>query len=499
MIIKIIRTILLIIAVLHFSYADAQYFNNKYQFGDTINMIGYSFGASAVTLEDGYFIGGAGRDSLDRRGIQLLKIDFSGNEIWRKMYVNPKDSFYFEGTTSGFIQTNDGGFALGGGIVDTNGLYNAMLYRFDENGDSLWFKSYSSPRYQTGTQCKQTTDGGFVIVGLDRPATGTNRDAWVLKTDNLGNKEWEQTYPLWNDELTHTIYLTYDGGYLLSGYTNSIGSGGTDAYVLKIDSVGNKEWERAFGGVNNERGGIAISSNDNGYLVGYSIFYNDIFSFDQLRVVAVRLDSAGNTIWEKEYGPVIERASVQSIVALNNGNYAFCIQQADPDGYTEGKVLIINENGDSLNYVTIRHTNLFASSHLPRSSAATNDGGLIISGATNESGGQRGFWVIKLDSMGCPAPNCFVTGISEHKTDLGNVEMKNYPNPFTDNTVIEITSDKAGTLIITDVRGIEVMKRELSKGNHKIIVDNQLVLNGVYFYSYISNGEIISTQRMIKL
>ena len=493
-----IAIIFLAFFLLQLTKVEAQYFNNKYQFEDTVNIVGYSFGLSAVALSDGYFIGGGGRDSLNRRGIQLLKIDFSGNEIWKKMYVNPKDSFYFEGGNSGFIQTNDGGFALGGSIVDTNSLYNAMLYRFDENGDSLWFKSYPSAREQTGFSCKQTTDGGYIIVGTDRPATGTNRDAWVLKTDSLGNKEWEQTYPLWNDELTYQVILCSDKGYLLSGVTNSTGAGQADAFIIKIDSLGNKKWQKTFGGTENERGGRVIKTADGGYLVGYGRFQNNLFGTDKLQATIAKIDSLGNTEWEKGFGAIIEQASVQSIVKLNNGNYAFCIQQEDTNSRYEGKVLIINENGDSLNYVTIRYKDAIGTSSLPRSSAATNDGGLIVSGAANKSFGQRGFWVIKLDSMGCPAPNCFITGIAEVEQNENEIEMKNYPNPFDNTTTIEIYSEQAGKIMVADLLGKVILEKTVNSGRTITTINNEELKSGTYFYSFVTENRIVETKKMVK-
>lgn len=101
-------------------------------------------------------------------------------------------------------------------------------------------------------------------------------DYWVIKIDSIGNKEWDRTYggtSSWNSMAA--IQLTSDGGYLLGGSSwsdkggdkkeNSRGKG--DYWIIKIDAVGNKQWDKTDGGYGNEQP-TAMESDNDGFLSG---------------------------------------------------------------------------------------------------------------------------------------------------------------------------------------------------------------------------------------
>ena len=86
------------------------------------------------------------------------------------------------------------------------------LIRTDENGDTLWTKTYDKDGIEYGYSVKQTTDGGFVIGASTFPFGGSNRDLYLIKTDENGDTMWTRTYGGNNWEIGGYCQQTVEGG-----------------------------------------------------------------------------------------------------------------------------------------------------------------------------------------------------------------------------------------------------------------------------------------------
>ncbi|MGC8814396.1 MAG: hypothetical protein ACP5QL_08340, partial [Dictyoglomus sp.] len=64
-------------------------------------------------------------------------------------------------------------------------------------------------------------------------------DFYIIKLDSNGDKVWEKTYGGSKNDGAYSIQQTTDGGYIVAGYTNSFGAGYGDFYIIKTDSEGN--------------------------------------------------------------------------------------------------------------------------------------------------------------------------------------------------------------------------------------------------------------------
>jgi hypothetical protein len=116
-------------------------------------------------------------------------------------------------------------------------------------------------------QLQQTTDGGFIITGYTRSyGTMSGRNVWLIKTDESGNEQWENTFGGNNDDEGHSVKQTSDGGYIIAGLTNSYGAGLKDFYLVKTDSLGILQWERTFGGANDDEAYSVLQTNDGGFI-----------------------------------------------------------------------------------------------------------------------------------------------------------------------------------------------------------------------------------------
>ena len=105
-------------------------------------------------------------------------------------------------------------------------------------------------------------------------------DYWIVKIDNSGNKQWDKTYGGSDFDYFKSMINTTDGGYLIGGYTQSGISGDKsdpvrgfyDYWIVKIDSDGNKVWDKTFGGGNLDELTSMVTTTDNGYMLGGDLY-----------------------------------------------------------------------------------------------------------------------------------------------------------------------------------------------------------------------------------
>lgn len=190
----------------------------------------------------------------------------------------------------------------------------------------------------------QTTDGGYMLAGysasgISGEKSDTSRgyeDYWIVKLDAVGNILWDKTYGGDSADFLQTIVPSADGGYLLAGYSvSSISSDKTDTaygywdtWIVKIDSIGKKLWDRTYGGSGNYTDGLvsAKQTSDNGYLLwmvsgsGINAIKTD-GSRGSSDYWLVKIDSLGNIQWQKVIGGTgIDH--ILSVIETLDGGYA---------------------------------------------------------------------------------------------------------------------------------------------------------------------------------
>jgi hypothetical protein len=150
---------------------------------------------------------------------------------------------------------------------------NAWLVKTDAEGKLLWqseFEMIAPPEDVTLEQAKDvrlTADGGYVLAGHKRPAVG-DFDGWLIKTDDEGTMEWSQSFGGAPWDQPEAVVLTADGGYALAGLSRSYGPW-NQAWLVKTDAAGNQEWEKHFGGDNDEWAyGLLQTANEEYILIG---------------------------------------------------------------------------------------------------------------------------------------------------------------------------------------------------------------------------------------
>ena len=274
------------------------------------------------TPDGGYIVSGvtdAGNEVEEE--VWLLKLDDLGNILWEKTYGgNNEDSGYA-------VPTTDGGYIIAG-LTDSFGLaspYNPDIWIIKTNntGDILWQKTYGGINQDNISSIYQTSDGGYIVSGTTKSFGAGNKDIWILKLNHNGDIQWENTYGGNSDEGDEYypngghIQETIDGGYILSDSARSFGPGDFDVWVLKLDSSGNIEWQKTYSGGSWDLVNFIQQTTDSGYIVtgstaSFGSVYNDMF--------VLKLDSSGNIEWQKTYGGDDEDRA-QSIQQTTEGGY----------------------------------------------------------------------------------------------------------------------------------------------------------------------------------
>ena len=151
-------------------------------------------------------------------------------------------------------------FSFGAGSADV------YLLKTDSPGNVMWTKTYGGSSSDYGYSVKQTFDGGFVIAGYTNSFGAGQFDLYVIKTDTNGSLVWSKTYGGASSDYGHSVIQTLDSGYIISGYTLSSGMA-AQVYLVKLDSGGNLLWSKTYGGSGNDFGWSVEQTMDSGFVI----------------------------------------------------------------------------------------------------------------------------------------------------------------------------------------------------------------------------------------
>lgn len=291
--------------------------------------------------------------------------------------------------------TEDGGFVVVGTTTsyDDDGNGDAWAVKLDAGGDVEWQRTYGGPKDDFAIDVRGTPDGGFVVAGWTKSFGEGKSDFWLLKLDNGGDVEWERTYGGEGEEQAWSVDPTEDGGYVVAGGSTSFGDGGllgggdADYWVLKLDSTGGVEWQRAIGGPKEDGGGGTYGE----YVVraledrdGNIVVVSDTTSFGAggHDVWVVKLDAEGAVLWQRAYGGRYGESTWMFREAADGGYIVPGVTETfSPDESGDLWVLKLTKSGD-VEWERVYGLETYWDEAL--SVGATGDGGAIIGGYFEE-------------------------------------------------------------------------------------------------------------------
>ncbi|PWA05373.1 T9SS type A sorting domain-containing protein [Flavobacterium psychrotolerans] len=293
------------------------------------------------TNDGGYIVVGTAETWGQFSNYLVMKIDSTGNVQWSN---NSLGGNAYDIATSVW-QTTDNGYIIAGytsGNLATQGGYDYYIVKLDASGTVQWNKVVGGSGDENTSTIQQTADGGYIVGGSTTSNNGDvssnhgSTDGWLVKLDPTGTTiQWQKTYGGTGDDIIYSLQQTIDGGFIVGGSTTSNNGdvsgnhGGSDAWVMKLDNLGNVTWGQCFGGANADEVNEIRQTNDGGYIVACAKNANSAASESR----TMKLDGSGNTEWEKIFNG-------------SNVDENYSAQKTSDNGY----ILLLSSNSNDLDY-----------------------------------------------------------------------------------------------------------------------------------------------------
>ncbi|MBA3649168.1 MAG: fibronectin type III domain-containing protein [Chitinophagales bacterium] len=323
--------------------------NSDYGYGFNIQQTsdeGYITAGYSSSSNSGTLIGITNNGGIDG---WVRKLDANGNTQWQKLLGGSGDDEFW-----GIKQTADGGYIAEGytnssnsgtltGITNNGGM-DGWVVKLDGNGNTTWQKLFGGVNNDYLYGVTQAVDGSYLVAGQSESSnTGTLTgitnhggpfDGWVIKLTSSGSTTWQKLLGGDNVDALRLCQQTIDGGYIITGYTNSTSNTGTltgltnhgaeDGWVIKLDASGNTVWQKLLGGDNTDYLNSIQQTADGGYIA--SLASRSSSNSGTLTGLTnnggydgwvIKLDGIGNTTWQKLLG------------GSNDDYFYSCLQTSD--------------------------------------------------------------------------------------------------------------------------------------------------------------------------
>jgi len=341
------------------------------------------------TSDGGYILAGSSKFLNGKRidsDAKLVKTDANGNMQWqRTIGGDDRDTAY------SVQQTPDGGYIMVGGTESYGvGTIDFWLVKTDAEGIEQWNRTFGGEDIEEVTSFLQTSDGGYIMAGTTRPLVTGSYDLWLVKTDAKGIEQWNRTFGGEDDDTSSSVWQASDGGYIIAGRTESYGAGSDDFWLIKTDPEGTEQWNRTFGGEGYDWLSSFQQTFDGGYILGGATRSFDFW--------LVKTDNNGIELWNRTFG------GKENVIAY----IASSVQQT-PDGgfilagvtgspYSSDCWLV---KTDSEGEEVWNRTFGYDEDNIPHSILQTPDVGYIIAGKAGSEGiDSYDLWVVRTDADG---------------------------------------------------------------------------------------------------
>jgi hypothetical protein len=328
----------------------------------------------------------------------VVKLSATGTLQWQQSYGGGSDDIAYC-----IQQTTDGGYIVSGSTVSNDGQVTGLhvslgnplwgdywVIKIDNVGALQWQRTLGGTGFDEAHSIAQTADGGYIVAGVTNSGDGDFVNGGnIVKLSSTGAIQWNSYQ---GGSFNYSVKQTSDGGYIVAGTILSQFS------VLKLDSLGAHQWWKFYGGSGYDQANSAMQTTDGGYIVaGYTQSADgDVTGFNggQSDGWIIKLDSLGNLQWQKTVGGSFED-EVNSIKQTAEGGYVVAGVTNSNDKDVSGLHGVAGgtyANGDVTDYWVVKINSVgtiewqkpMGSSYVDvaKSIEPTTDGGYIVAGST---------------------------------------------------------------------------------------------------------------------
>jgi len=447
------------------------------------------YGWSAVETNDGgYAIAGYTGAYIGDDAI-LIKTDFHGNKVWRQTYggADYEEVYCLQ-------QTDDSGFIMAGRTLCFGQNYDQFyVVKTDDNGVVQWERSYGGGGWDWANYIIQTPDGGYAVIGATDsfgPWQGIP-NIWLLRLDSGGGVIWDRTYGGAGWDEAYCIEMTGDGGFIITGSTNSYGQGYDDVYLIKTDSSGEAEWERTFAEYDYDQGYKVRQTSDGGYIIAG---HTQVLGSGNGEVYLIKTDADGDESWSRTYGGDAFEEGFSLDITDDGGYLIGGVTLSIGSGQQDMLVM----KTDSAGNVQWSGAYGYDLDDRCRSAIQTSDGGFLLTGITGQFYGTGGdVWLVKLGTLSSGAVSQEIDPPGSFEL------MQPSPNPFNPQTRIGFRLDKQDNIDLSVYNTAGRRVSALAAGDYQpgmyfVDFDGQGLSSGTYFVT-LRSASATQTKKVVLL
>lgn len=318
------RNIYLLLFILVSSSLFGQY---KYEWNDYYDNKSMEEVASIAKTYDGNLIL-AGTANRKTTKMWLVKINHNGENLWTKEFTN-----FTSIQPIKIIESYDKNYIISSIIIEKNSIaHKIWLTKVNQKGRIIWERLYSGLGDAYCSDIVETEDKGIVISGYSSINADEIPDWYILKVDSLGYKKWDKSFGTKNDDRALAVDEMYDGSLVFAGYISYTFGGYKRGTIVHLSKTGAdldyNELKTSYWSTAND----IVCTSDSAYVITAEIKKQDLLDFD-IQIIKMTID--GKTIWEQNLNS-IDMAHPVSIIETFDQGYAIA--------YTEKKDGVFNSN-----------------------------------------------------------------------------------------------------------------------------------------------------------
>jgi hypothetical protein len=224
-------------------------------------------------------------------------IEWAGTRapVWSDTFGSPNTDWVNGVTELANGEVAAVGFVNRGASPEPPG-WDLIARRYVGDGRLLWSRRIGGPGLDAGWAVAETPDGRIAIAGPSAPAAGAEPDAWLLLLSAESETLGEGRYGGAGEDFVTGMDIAPDGGFVLAGWTRSMGAGERDVLLIRTDAEGREIWRRAYGGPGTDRG-FYVRATGGGYVVAGVTGAPEAYDF-----LLMKVDEDGEVLWRRVVG-----------------------------------------------------------------------------------------------------------------------------------------------------------------------------------------------------